>query len=182
MEQQDQQLVTQAQLELPYDTRAFEALTKRYYSFVRQIGMRLLSTADEADTVAQDVMLRVFHHLPKLRETATFEGWLRQITSNVTKSYISREIREREKAERFYCQQQITPPSVEIAERASTDFQSMLADLNLEERSIVALRFVNDLGFAEISAHTGLKLSATKMRYYRALEKLRNHHEQTTAV
>ena len=91
-----EQLVKQAQRELPYDVRAFEQLAAHYYPIVRSVGRRVVGNRDEAETVAQDALLRVFHHLPRLRDPAAFEGWIRRITVNVAKSYIRKERRELE--------------------------------------------------------------------------------------
>lgn len=52
-------------------------------------------------------------------------------------------------------------------------FEAMVAELNLEEQQILSLRFVGDLPLAEIAQVMG-GLSATKMRFYRALEKLKD--------
>lgn len=172
MEQQDQTLVEQARRELPYATRGFEALAKRYYSYVRQVGRGIVGNHDDADTVAQDVMLRVFHHLPQLRDAATFEGWLRQITTNVAKTHLYRETRQREKAKRYHVELETTETVDTVDSKTSITLTEILAPLNLEERNIVDLRFSKDLTFPEIARHMDMKLSATKMRYYRALEKL----------
>ncbi len=175
MEAMDQALVEQAQRELPYVTVGFEALAERYYGYVRQIGRGIVGNTDDAETVAQDVMLRVFHHLPKLRDPVTFEGWLHRISTNAARSFLSREIREREKVELLQQEHFATAelPPAEVVPPNANQFDRLLSSLNLEERSILALRFVDDLGFPEIAGHLGLKLSATKMRYYRALDKLR---------
>lgn len=167
-----EQLVKQAHRELPYDVRAFEQLAAHYYPIVRSVGRRVVGNRDEAETVAQDALLRVFHHLPRLRDPARFEGWIRRITVNVAKSYISKERREREITDAAGVELALVMEAPLIQQKDSDLFAQLLTRLNLEERSILALRFVDDLGFADIAAHLGLKLSATKMRYYRALEKL----------
>ena len=181
VETQIEYLVTQAKSELPYTTFAFEDLTNHYYHLVRQISCHIVGNWDDADTVAQDVMIRVFQYLPDLKEPGSFEGWLRQIATNTAKSHVAREARERIKAERLHREPQTESEAATIPADGAESLDSIIANLNLEERSILSLRFMEDLGFAEISAHTGLKLSATKMRYYRALEKLRKQLGATRA-
>jgi RNA polymerase sigma-70 factor (ECF subfamily) len=50
-----------------------------------------------------------------------------------------------------------------------------LANLSVEERSIVVFRIVSGLKFNEISEIVDQNLSTVKMRYKRALEKIPNN-------
>ena len=56
-------------------------------------------------------------------------------------------------------------------------FHDLLDRLDLEDRSILALRLISDMDFQEIANLTGSGLSAVKMRYKRALEKLKPYIE-----
>ena len=172
MDPNDRSLVVAAQRELPYVTASFEALARRYYPFVRSVARQVVVDADDADTVSQDAMLRVFHHLVDLRDVATFEGWLRRITVNAARSHLAREAREREKAQRLHVAREGGGGSQARADEGAL-FAQLLGCLSLEERTILAHRFVGDLELGEIARRTGARLSATKMRYYRALKKLR---------
>ncbi len=168
-------LVTQAQQELPYGTRAFETLAQQHYDRVRQIALGILGDADAADSVTQEVMLRVYHHLPSLQSPAHFRGWLRQIIMNCCNTWFSREQRERDKALRLARQQLDSMPAGTSSTGKAGDegFAALVADLAPEERTILAFKFIEDLDFNEIASIVGMGLSATKMRYYRALEKIR---------
>jgi RNA polymerase sigma-70 factor, ECF subfamily len=169
----DEALVRQAQQELPYATRAFEQLAARYYRRVRRIAMGILGNADDADSITQDVMLRVFHNLKSLQSPAHFPGWLRQIIVNMCNSYFSKEKRERDKSMRFG---EELGPDAEFDHATDFDddgFTTLIAPLSPEERTILAFKFVEDLEFNEIADIVGLGLSATKMRYYRAIDKIR---------
>lgn len=59
------------------------------------------------------------------------------------------------------------------AAQARMDMERLLRQLPPEDRMVVLLRLLAGLEFAEIAKATGLGLSAVKMRYARALEKLR---------
>ncbi|MBL7021440.1 MAG: sigma-70 family RNA polymerase sigma factor [Nitrospinaceae bacterium] len=60
----------------------------------------------------------------------------------------------------------------------STKMEEALGKLSLDDREIIVLRFFSDLSIKEISETLGIKLTATKMRRYRALEKLKEELKQ----
>ena len=62
----------------------------------------------------------------------------------------------------------------ELQPQASKGLNSLLVHVNPIDREILVLRFVAELEFQEIADIMHMGLSATKMRYKRALEKLRN--------
>ncbi|MGY0591332.1 MAG: sigma factor-like helix-turn-helix DNA-binding protein, partial [Paraglaciecola chathamensis] len=52
--------------------------------------------------------------------------------------------------------------------------EKMLANLEPLDREIVVMKAVLECSFEEISSQLGLALSASKMRYYRALDRLKS--------
>jgi len=52
-------------------------------------------------------------------------------------------------------------------------FQKLIQPLDELERQVVTLKFVAEIEFKEIANIMNIGLSATKMRYYRAIEKLK---------
>lgn len=166
-------LILQAQQELPYASRAFELLAARHYGRVRKLAMGIVGRSDDADSITQDVMLRVYHHLKGLQSPQHFNGWLRQIVVNTCNSWFAKEKRERDKAHRAAAEMD---PDAAVAgpDQDGDGFGALIGSLSQEERTILAFKFVEDLEFHEIANIVGLGLSATKMRYYRAIEKLRD--------
>jgi RNA polymerase sigma-70 factor (ECF subfamily) len=116
------------------------------------------------------VLLRVMHGLPKLDDVTRFQPWLTRITINVCRNYMARERREREK--RF-----ADPATIEITdppEESGLEFTQMISQLSLDERTIVSMRILSDMEFAAIGEIVHMRLSAVKMAYYRALEKIKS--------
>jgi RNA polymerase sigma-70 factor (ECF subfamily) len=178
MEARDEQidlLVTTARAELPYIKVAFERLVPLIYPGVRHLATGITGSLAAADNVAQDVILRVMHGLPRLKQTISFPGWLRKITVNACNTWLSKEKSERKKLELFYSESNDSVDRSE-AEDENKSFNEIVGDLNFDDRTIVSLKILNDLEFAEIAEVTGMSLSATKMRYYRALEKIKLRH------
>ena len=122
-------------------------------------------------------MLRAYHALAGLRDLATFDVWLRRIVANAARSYLAEEERERRKARRL---QALDRPADESpdddgpAVRAeSSGFDALVAGLGLEERTVLAFRLVEELPYPEIARILGVTESGAKMRYRRAIERLR---------
>lgn len=168
-------LVRRAQAELPYGTAAFERLAASRYPAVRRLAHAITGSADAAEAVAQDSMLRVFHALTGLRDVTTFDAWLRQIVTNTAHSHVAAEQRERDKAVRLRSHMaDDDATSDDVFGKAESDaFGALVAGLRLEERTVLAFRLVDDLSFPDIARILGISESGAKMRYRRAIERLR---------
>jgi len=162
-------LVIQAQQELPYKTASYEKLARSGYAKVRALAKAITGDFDTANTVAQEVFIRVFHNLHRLDDPARYLSWLRKITVNVTNTILTKEKREAEKRRRFGKE-----PNLDQIRVGPTDsYAVMLEELNVEERTIVSLKILSGFEFTEIAEIVELSVSATKMRYYRALERIK---------
>lgn len=182
-EPSDAALVAQAQAELPYRTAAFEALMRRHGARIRQLARRFSASAADAEDLTQEVMLKVFFELPRFRGEAAFASWLWRVTANVC---IDHQRRLDARPERNAgASDEDTPEPADprdpiAAVQARLDVERLLRQLSPEDRMVVLLRLLVGLEFAEIATATGLGLSAAKMRYTRALDKLRAAVPDTT--
>jgi RNA polymerase sigma-70 factor (ECF subfamily) len=76
----DAHLVSRAlEGELP----AFERLVSRYQNKIVGYAARMLSDADEAEDVAQEVFIKAYRSLDSFRGDALFSTWLYRITTNL---------------------------------------------------------------------------------------------------
>ena len=82
-EDDDAGLVAQARRELPYGTRAFEALLRRHEAFAAGTCRRYLGSPAEAEDAAQDVYVRVWRALPRFEGRSSFRSWLFSVVRNV---------------------------------------------------------------------------------------------------
>lgn len=131
----------------------------------------ILGDADEGDSVTQDVLLRVMHSLPKLEDVTRFQPWVTRITINVCRTYMARERRERENCTADAAVIETTEPPPE----SDFEFTEMVRGLSVDERTIVSMRILSDMEFGVIGEIVDMRLSAVKMCYYRALEKIKSH-------
>jgi RNA polymerase sigma-70 factor (ECF subfamily) len=173
----DDELVVVARRQLPHVTIAYEILMRRYQDRLIRTCTRYLGSVHDAEEIVHEVMLRVFHGLAKFKGESSFKTWLFRIAYNESMS----QLRKRK--------DQTSLDVVDEEEYFSTDQQRVerdvmgmrvdrwVAQLDLEDRTIVVYRAIAELEFKEIAEIVDMNLSAVKMRYQRALEKLKQHYE-----
>ncbi|SDU02718.1 RNA polymerase sigma factor SigX [Halopseudomonas salegens] len=171
----DEALVDRARVELLHSTVAYEELMRRYQRTVFNVCARYLGNERDADDVCQEVMLKVLHGLKQFEGKAKFKTWLYSITYNECITQYRKDKRRR----RLYDALSLDPQEEAVPDPAPLDpghasLDRVLIHVNPVDREILVLRFVAELEFQEIAQIMHLGLSATKMRYKRALEKLRN--------
>lgn len=173
----DEELVERANRELFHTTVAYEELMRRYQRTLFNVCARYLGNERDADDVCQEVMLKVLHGLRQFEGKAKFKTWLYSITYNECITQYRKEKRKRRLLDALSLdpQEEETPEldAAGITDKASLD--RWLVHVNQVDREILVLRFVAELEFQEIADIMRMGLSATKMRYKRALEKLRSH-------
>src|SRR4029078_10701787 len=65
------------------DKAAISELLNRYQKHVYNLAYRLCGNYDDANDIAQEAFLRVFHSLGNFRGEANFSTWLYRIVTNV---------------------------------------------------------------------------------------------------
>ena len=170
----DEELVARSHAELFHVTRAYEELMRRYQRTLFNVCARYLGNDRDADDVCQEVMLKVLYGLKNFEGKSKFKTWLYSITYNECITQYRKERRKRRLLDAL---------SLDPLEEASEEktpkpeekggLDRWLVHVNPIDREILVLRFVAELEFQEIADIMHMGLSATKMRYKRALDKLR---------
>ncbi len=147
---------------------------RRYQRTLFNVCVRYLGNERDADDVCQEVMLKVLHGLKQFEGKAKFKTWLYSITYNECITQYRKEKRKRRLLDALSLDPQDEAEEQDLQPQASKGLNSLLVHVNPIDREILVLRFVAELEFQEIADIMHMGLSATKMRYKRALEKLRN--------
>ncbi|MGV8842353.1 MAG: RNA polymerase sigma factor SigX [Pseudomonas sp.] len=170
----DEELVEHAYVELFHVTRAYEELMRRYQRTLFNVCARYLGNDRDADDVCQEVMLKVLYGLKKFEGKSKFKTWLYSITYNECITQYRKERRKRRLVDAL----SLDPLSEATEEKPllvkdSEGLDRWLVHANPIDREILVLRFVAELEFQEIADIMHMGLSATKMRYKRAIDRLR---------
>jgi RNA polymerase sigma-70 factor (ECF subfamily) len=181
----DTALIERCRTELPYVMNAFSELVRRHERYVFNVCRRYLDSEDDAEDSTQEVFLRVFHALPDFEGRSQFRTWLFRIAMNQCHSVIEKRKRYTnpdhysDEGDFFDTLPGEDSPEKEVINEADRDcVQRSLLQMREQDMQILNLRFMGELSLEEIAKTLNGKLSATKMRFYRAMEHFRAIYEK----
>lgn len=178
-------LIKLCQEQLPYIPTGFEELVRRYQKKVVNLCLRYLSQETDAEDAAQEIFMKVFHALPSFDHRSAFTTWLFSIAINHCKTLLSKNQLHaqryeygNEEAEANYMDgKENIDDQLELDEDKGC-IQDVITKLKPDERDMILLRFSSDLALNDIADVLKKKLSATKMGFYRTLEKFKLLYEK----
>jgi len=177
----DAALVAQCQAELPNDLTAYREIVRRYEGLIYNTCRRVIGTPEDAEEVTQDALLQIFHKIHQFQGRSSFKTWLYKIVHNYCRNRISKIIRKREGQNTFEEQAGNDEEDLDVRERqeaVSEAVEEALGKLKKPEREIIVLKFMSGLTLQETADVLGVKLSAAKMRLYRALESFKEAYSR----
>ena len=151
---------------------ALEQFYGCYQSSVYTLCHRLLGRADDAEDAMQSTFVRAFTALPRFRGDSTARTWLYRIAVNEAVTLLRR---------------RSSSPTIIGKETALSDgtggvagrlvVESALARVKPDHRTILVLRYWEELTYEDIAAVLGVSLPAVKMRLKRAKEEFRTCYD-----
>lgn len=174
------------------DAEAFAELVELYHRRLVTVLQHLVSSADEAEDLAQEVFLRVYRNRKKYRPKAKFSTWLFTIANhlalNVLRSRQRRPIvplnlRDSgplgpRPAEQLVQDQGPQPHHRMQQQELAAIVRQALEGLNERQRIAVVLNKFEDMNYAEIAEVMELSTKAVKSLLSRARENLREALKQ----
>ena len=156
----------------------FNRLVLRHKDRIFGLCRRLLGDREEAEDVAQEVFVRVYHGLGAFRLEAKFSSWLYRIAVNACKNRMDskeyREARGRRDLEAADAEGISSPsPAQELeAKDRRRLIEAAIQRLPEEQRLLVVLRDVEGRSYEEIAESTGLNPGTLKSRLNRGRRQL----------
>jgi len=169
----DAEIVELCKKELPSDLTAYRELLRRYEGLVYNTCMKFIGSQQDAEEVAQDALIQVFHKIHQFEGRSAFKTWLYKIVHNYCRNRVSKIIRKREGKESYKKHSEETQPDVQEAKGdtpLSEKVHEAMNKMKDQEREILVMKFTTGLTIQEISDAMEIGLSAAKMRLYRALD------------
>ncbi len=165
------------------DARAFEQLVRSHQHRVFDFCYRMLGDREEANDIAQDVFISVHQNLAGFRRDAKLTTWIFRISKNHCLNrikYLARRGSRRREDFDLVDESRLAgalepPPSPDrglVAEAEKNQVQAAIAQLEPEQRLLVALRDIEGLSYEEIVEITELPVGTVKSRLHRARERL----------
>lgn len=164
------------------DRGAYTEIVQRYQDKVFTLAFRWMHDDQVAREVAQDVFLALFRNLAKFRGDAKLSTWIHRVVINHCKNrrlYRKRrhtalhEPLEGKRVDDDGPVRQLAHegPGTDAAtnrSEAQSLVRSALEQLDEEQRAIIVLRDVEDLGYEEIAEILGVARGTVKSRLHRA--------------
>jgi RNA polymerase sigma-70 factor (ECF subfamily) len=156
----------------------FGELVARYQKPVFRLACSMLGNRSDAEDAAQEAFIRAYKSLSTYTESGRIWGWLRRITVNVCLN----------KA------RPVTMTSLDevdeipglagndvydtvVSSTQATELRRKINQLPLPYRSVIVLKYLEDMSYAEIAETLGETLSNIQVRIYRAKKMLRERTE-----
>ena len=157
---------------------AFNVLVRRWERKVYSFLVYLTQQPDDAFDMCQEVFLSGYRHLGQLKDPDRFPQWLFRIARNTAWSH-ARQAREAETSlSDFEPSEESSPVRVGEAGRWEQGdmkilIEKALAELTLEQREAIVLKFYQGFKLDEIAEIQGCPVSTAKTRVYGGFERLR---------
>jgi RNA polymerase sigma-70 factor (ECF subfamily) len=152
---------------------AFHQLVLEHQSMVFSIALRVVGDRSSAEEVAQDVFLELHGKLPELASAEHILFWLRKVAIHRAIDYTRKQARRSEQA--------FDPgelPEIAIDDDPgdpllSRQLRQLVASLPTVQRSVIVLRYQEDLTPEEIGAMLSMPVATVKSHLQRTLRLLR---------
>lgn len=154
------------------DVSAFSKLYDRYSDKVYGRCLQFFQDKEKAKDATQEIFIKVLYQLHTIKEEDYFSTWLYTVTYRYCVDKFREEKKhffaEEEKAVNVYYEEQ-----EEVFEDIYSDIlEEGLQKLDKEERTIIMMKYVDEMSVKQISEVLGLGSSAVKMRLKRSRDKL----------
>lgn len=178
-------LILRCQDGLRPDRTAFAELLRRYQPHVDRVLYHLAPDWQDRADLAQEVWIRVYRSLHRLKEPEKFRGWLSRIATNLFYD----ELRRRKRGQQpisldagrrlddgevdWEIPSEDPGPDEHLSAQEFYDkLHAAIADLPESFRTTIVLREIEDLPYEQIAEMTGVSLGTVKSRIARARARL----------
>ncbi len=169
---EEKQLVQRA---VDKDQAAFAELYDRHVVRVYRHIYYLVGDAREAEDLTAQTFLKAWEAIGRYKERgAPIIAWLLRIAHNLTVSYLRSKRDHSELADVYVDQKRDANPEA-VLEQSSDELSVREAVMQLreEQRQVIMLRFVEEMGYQEVAQVIGKSVPAVRVIQHRALGNLR---------
>jgi RNA polymerase sigma-70 factor (ECF subfamily) len=153
------------------DHDAFSDIVTRHEAMVFSLAYHFFADRARAEEIAQDVFLQLYRNLETIESDSHLLFWLRQVT---TRRCIDVTRRSRLKAVSLDDAAPIeAAPVRERDPLRDRTLRKLVAELPDVQRTVVTLRYQEDLDPSEICRIVGMPVNTVKSHLHRALQSLR---------
>ena len=154
------------------DRRAFGLLAGRWQGKLVAHGWRLTGDPEMARDAVQGAWVEIVRGLHRLADERAFPAWAYRIVSRRCAKQIGAAVRRREVAAKVAAGPEAEAPAPDAA-IDSARLRSAIARLPAEQRSAIALFYLEEMSVAEVAVALDVPLGTVKTRLMHARRRLR---------
>lgn len=167
------------------DKKAFEELYKLTSSRAYFTALHICGDNHEAEDVVQESYITALKKISTLERTESFMGWFNRIVANKSKDFLKRNNPQvlSENSEWLAEDQtdeydKFSPESNVDKEELKSVVMDAVKDLNVEKRTCVMMKYLNDMSVNEIAQALEVPVSTVKNRLFDARKELKKLFEK----
>lgn len=164
------------------EPEAFNVLVRRWERKIYSYLVHLTGCREEAFDLCQEVFIASYRNLPQLEDSEKFRHWLFRIAHNKANAH-TRAARPQH-ADLQELDPAAAPSVLRVGDQGRWEHgelgilvEQALAELPVEQREAIVLKFYQGFKLAEIAEIQGCPLSTAKTRLYSAFEHLKKFIE-----
>ncbi len=168
------------------DDEAFTTLIRKHQKSVHALAWRRVDDFHFAEEITQDVFLRVYKHLSKLKNPNQFSGWLYVVTNRLCNTWLKKNKSvmqpledipvvdiERSSYSGYVSEQR----EEEVNEQCRELVRKLLKKLPESERTVMTLYYLGEMTTKEIGKFLGVSMNTITSRLHRARKRLQEEEE-----
>lgn len=168
------------------DDEAFTTLVRKYQKSVHALAWRRVDDFHFAEEITQDVFLRIYKHLPKLKDPRQFSGWVYVTTNRLCNTWLKKNksvIESLEDVSMVEVEESSYSHYVSEKRQEEADayrhelVRKLLGKLPESERTVVTLYYLGEMTAKEIGNFLGVSVNTITSRLRRARERLQQDEE-----
>ena len=169
------------------DGRAFDQLVDRYRVFVYRVVLGVLPYGEEARDITQEVFIQAFRGIRRFRQDSQFATWLYRIAVNrALDAARAAQRRTRLGSPEMLIDagtqvDQVRPEDAVVEADEAALVRAALARCKPHHRSVLALKYLEDLTVEEMVPLLACSETAVKVRLHRARKAFRTAWSQMQA-
>jgi len=167
------------------DQKAYAEIMQRYKDSIYYMALKMVNNKDDAMDLTVETFAKAFENLDKYKPEYAFSTWLFRIATNNSIDFIrkkklnvvSLDLLSEDEGGDFYLQvpaEGLNPEETSIRKQESEKLKNMVEQLPLRYRTLIVLRYYEELSYEEISQQLGIPIGTVKAQLFRARDLMSN--------
>ena len=167
------------------DQKAYAEIMQRYKDSLYFMALKMVNNKDDAMDLTVETFAKAFENLEKYKPEYAFSTWLFRIATNNSIDFIrkkrlnviSLDSLTEEQGEDKYLQvraEGLNPEETSIRKQESEKLKNMVEQLPLRYRTLIVLRYYEELSYEEIAKQVDIPIGTVKAQLFRARDLMAN--------